>query len=134
LQLHRSLQAEEIHGGIMWKARALQWQRAGINVQAVTPTEGFVPYISGFVIPKNAPNMDGAYAYLNALLEPEAQLDFAENMGYAGTVSNAPIPEDMQQRIGFSPDEIAAMNPMDFEFFIENDLELKNWWDQVFKG
>lgn len=118
----------------MWKARSLQWQAAGINVLGVTPSEGFIPYMSGFIIPKNAPNKDGAYAWLNAALEPQAQLDFAENMGYASTVSNAPIPDDLQEKIGFTEDEIAAMNPLDFEFFVDNDLDLKNWWDQEFKG
>jgi spermidine/putrescine-binding protein len=27
-----------------------------------------------FSIPKNAPNKEGAYAYLNAVLEPQAQI------------------------------------------------------------
>lgn len=130
----QGLQTQEIHGGTMWKARSLQWQAAGINVLAVTPSEGFIPYMSGFVIPKNAPNKDGAYAYLNAALEPKAQLDFAENMGYAGTVTNAPIPDELQQKVGFSDEEIAAMHPLDFEFYIANDMELKSWWDQEFKG
>lgn len=130
----QGLQTQEIHGGIMWKARALQWQTAGINVLAVSPSEGFVPYMSGSVIPKNAPNKDGAYAYLNALLEPQGQLDFAIHMGYGGTVSNAPIPDDLQARIGFTPEEIGAMHPIDFEFFVENDLEMKTWWDQQFKA
>ena len=130
----QGLQTEEIHGGAMWKARSLQWQAAGINVLGVTPSEGFIPYMSGFIIPKNAPNKDGAYAWLNAALEPQAQLDFAENMGYASTVSNASIPDDLQEKIGFTDDEIAAMNPLDFEFFTDNDLDLKNWWDQEFKG
>lgn len=130
----QGLQTEEIHGGAMWKARSLQWQAAGINVLGVTPSEGFIPYMSGFIIPKNAPNKDGAYAWLNAALEPQAQLDFAENMGYASTVSNAPIPDDLQEKIGFTDDEIAAMNPLDLEFFVDNDLDLKSWWDQEFKG
>ena len=130
----QALETQEISGGIMWKARSLQWQSAGINVLSVTPSEGFIPFVSGFVIPRNAPNKEGAYAYMNALLEPEAQLRFAENMGYAGSVSNAPIPDDLQESIGFSPEQVEAMQPLDFEFFVENDVELKSWWDQVFLG
>ena len=129
----QALQTQEIHGGMMWKARALQWQAAGINVQAIVPSEGFVPYVSGFVIPKNAQNLDGAYAYLNASLEPQAQLDFAENMGYAGTTTE-PLPAELQAKVGFTPEEVEASHAMDFKFFAENDLELKTWWDQVFVG
>ena len=130
----QGLQNEEILGGIMWKARALQWQDAGINVEAVTPAEGFVPYISGFVIPKNAPNLEGAYAYLNAVLEPAAQLGFAQDMGYSGTVTNADIPAELQKQIGFSNDEVARMHELDFEFFVDNDFDMKSWWDQEFKA
>jgi putative spermidine/putrescine transport system substrate-binding protein len=129
----QAFQTEEIDAGPMWKARALQWQDAGINVQAVVPSEGMVPYVSGFVIPKNAPNPDGAYAYLNALLDPAAQIGFAENMGYAGT-TNVELPAELQARVGFTPEEVEAMNPMDFAFFSENDLDLKTWWDQEFIG
>jgi putative spermidine/putrescine transport system substrate-binding protein len=130
----QGLQTGEILGSVMWKARALQWQAAGIKVLAVTPKEGFLPYISGFVIPKNAPNLDGAYAYLNAVLEPKAQLGFAVDMGYDATVTNAGVPADLQARIGFPPDEVAKMHPLDFKFFVENDMEMKSWWDQTFKA
>ncbi|GLR87931.1 ABC transporter substrate-binding protein [Bradyrhizobium iriomotense] len=130
----QGLQTGEIIGGIMWKARALQWQAAGIKVRAVTPKEGFIPYISGFVIPKNAPNLDGAYAYLNAVLEPKVQLGFAVDLGYDGTVSNAGIPADLQARIGFSAEEVAKMNALDFKFFFEHEAEIKSWWDQTFKA
>ena len=73
----QGLKTEEIGVGIMWKARAVQWQKAGINVAVVAPSEGALAYVSGFVIPKNAPNKDGAYAFLDAMLEPSAQEDFA---------------------------------------------------------
>ena len=43
----------EIGVGIMWKARTVQWQDAGINVKSVAPSEGALAYVSGFVIPKN---------------------------------------------------------------------------------
>ena len=64
----QALKTEEIACGIMWKARAVQWQNAGINVETVAPKEGVPMYVSGFVMPKNAPNKDGAYAYLDAMM------------------------------------------------------------------
>ena len=76
----------------MWKARAVQWQNAGINVETVAPKEGVPMYVSGFVMPKNAPNKAGAYAYLDAMLEPSAQEGFAVDMGYNPTVTNAKVP------------------------------------------
>lgn len=132
--LAQGLQTEEVACGIIWKARAVQWQNAGINILAVTPSEGILPYTSGMVIPKNAPNVDGSYAYINAMLEPEAQLNFAIDMGYDGTVTNAPIDGELKERIGFTEEEAANMKDMDYEFLLDNDVELKNWWDREFKA
>src|SRR5256885_440198 len=82
----QALKNEEIGIGIMWKARVVQWQNAGISVQSVAPSEGLPMYVSGFSIPKNAPNKDGAYAYMDAMLEKSAQENFAVDMGYNPTV------------------------------------------------
>src|SRR5947209_339055 len=65
----QGLKTEEFGTGVMWKARVVQWQNAGISVQAIVPSEGALAYVSGFVIPKNAPNKAGSYAYLDAMLE-----------------------------------------------------------------
>ncbi|GAB5469503.1 MAG: extracellular solute-binding protein [Rhodospirillales bacterium] len=130
----QGLKAEEFGTGIMWKARTVQWQNAGINVKSKAPTEGTLPYVSGFSIPKNAPNMDGAYAYLNAMLEPAAQENFAEDMGYNPTVDNANIPAELNARIGFTPEEIANLAPLDYGFLTDHDAEMKEWWDKEFKG
>ena len=90
----QALKTEEIACGIMWKARAVQWQNAGINVSTVAPKEGVPMYVSGFMMPKNAPNKAGAYAYLNAMMAPAAQEGFAVDMGYNPTVTNAKVPAD----------------------------------------
>ena len=81
----------EIDVGIMWLARVIMWQNAGIPVKASFQKEGQVLYMSGMVVPKNAPNKAVAYKYLNAMLEPPAQRSFAEKMGYLPTVNNAPL-------------------------------------------
>ena len=46
----------------------------------------------GIVIPKNAPNKDGAHVWLNEMLATTAQEAFAEDMGYNASVTNAKIP------------------------------------------
>ena len=43
------------------------------------------------VMPKNAPDKEGAYNYMNAMLEPAAQQGFAAHMGYLPTVANATL-------------------------------------------
>ena len=99
----QGLKTEEFGTGVMWKARVVQWQNAGISVQAIVPSEGALAYVSGFVIPKNAPNKAGSYAYLDAMLEKSAQEAFAIDMGYNPTVTNAVVAPDLNKRIGFTP-------------------------------
>ncbi len=130
----QGLKQNEIGIGIMWKARTVQWQNADINVKSAWPKEGALAYVSGFVIPKNAPHPEGAYAYLNAMLEPQAQENFAQDMGYNPTVTNANVPDELNERIGFKKEEIEQLNSMDYDFMTNHDVELKDWWDKEFKG
>ena len=130
----QALKNEEIGIGIMWKARTVQWQNAGINVLSVAPSEGMPMYVSGFVIPKNAPNKEGGYAYMNAMLEKSAQENFAIDMGYNPTVTNATVASDLQKRIGFTPDEEKRLVDLDYGYLAKNDSAMKEWWDKVFKA
>lgn len=130
----QGLAAGEIDVGIMWKARQVQWEDAGISVAAATPAEGTLAYVSVFVVPRNAPNLDGAYAYLDAMLEPSAQENFAVDMGYMPTVTNAVVSPELNARIGFTPEEVAGLLNPDFAFMMENDVALKDWWDRDFKA
>jgi len=130
----QALQNEEVGICIMWKARAVQWQKAGAKVDTVAPKEGIPLYISGFVIPKNAQNKDAAHFWLNEMLEPSAQEAFAEDMGYNGSVTNAKIPAETEKRIGFTTEERKRLIDLDYGYLAKNDSALKEWWDKSFKG
>jgi putative spermidine/putrescine transport system substrate-binding protein len=130
----QGLKAEEIGTGVMWKARVVQWQNAGIPVNAIAPSEGTLAYISGFVVPKNAPDKDGAYAYLDAMLEKSAQEAFAVDMGYNPTVTNAEVAPDLNKRIGFTSDEVKKLVDLDYSYMNNNDIAFKEWWDKELKS
>jgi putative spermidine/putrescine transport system substrate-binding protein len=130
----QAMKTEEIACGIMWKARAVQWQNAGIPIETVAAREGVPMYISGFVVPKNAPNKAGAYAYLDAMLAPSAQEGFAADMGYNPTVTNATVPPDVQKRIGFTPEEQKRLVDLDYGYLAKNDVAFQDWWNKSFKG
>jgi len=130
----QALKTEEIACGIMWKARAVQWQNAGISVETVAPKEGVPMYVSGFVVPKNSPNKEGAYAYLDAMMAPSAQEGFAVDMGYNPTVTNAKVPDDVQKRIGFTDEEKKRLVDLDYGYMAKNDTAFQDWWNKSFKG
>jgi putative spermidine/putrescine transport system substrate-binding protein len=130
----QALKTGEIACGIMWKARAVQWQNAGIKVNTVAPKEGIPMYVSGFVMPKNAPNKAGGYAWLNAMMAASAQEGFAVDMGYNPTVTDAKVPEDLQKRIGFTPEEQKRLVDLDYAYMAKNDVAFQDWWNKSFKG
>ena len=130
----QALQTEEVGICIMWKARAVQWQKAGAKVETVAPKEGIPLYISGFVVPKNAPNKDGALVWLNEMLQPSAQEAFAEDMGYNASVTNAKISPETERRIGFNAEERKRLIDLDYGYLAKNDAAFKEWWDKTFKG
>jgi putative spermidine/putrescine transport system substrate-binding protein len=129
-----AMKNEEIGISAIWKARVVQWQNAGIPCEAVSPVEGIPAYVSGFVIAKNAPNKDNAYAYMNAMLEKAPQEAFAVDMGYNGTVTGLSVDPALQKRIGFTPEEEKQLKDLDYAFLAKNDSAMKEWWDKVFKA
>jgi putative spermidine/putrescine transport system substrate-binding protein len=130
----QGLKSEELGTGVMWKARVVHWQNAGISVNAAAPIEGALAYVSGFVIPKNAPNKEGGYAYLDAMLDRRAQEAFAVDMGYNPTVANAVVAPDLNQRIGFTPDEVKKLVDLDYDYMNKYDVDFKEWWDKELKS
>ncbi|HXP77471.1 MAG TPA: extracellular solute-binding protein [Stellaceae bacterium] len=129
----QALKTEEVWMCIMWKARGVMWQNAGVPVEIAAPKEGVVTYISDFTIPKNAPNKDGAYAFLNAMLDPKPQEGFIEDMGYNPTVDDVELASAMAKRVGFTAEEQKLLLVEDSDYLAQNDAQLKEWWDKEFK-
>ena len=121
------LKSGEIDVGLMWHARVVMWQNAGIPVKASFPTEGSVLYISGMVVPKNAPNKPAAYKYLNAMLEPAAQTRFAERMGYASTVDDTKLEGKIAEQLAL-PTSGFTMHPPDYEITGKLQGATSEWW------
>jgi putative spermidine/putrescine transport system substrate-binding protein len=132
--LAQALKTEEIALCIMWKARAVQWQNAGINVETVAAKEGVPMYVSGFGMPKNSPNKAGAYVWLDAMLDASAQEGFAKDMGYNPTVTNAKVPDDIRKRIGFTDEEQKRLKDLDYGYLSKNDAAFQDWWNKSFKA
>ncbi|MEA2729763.1 MAG: putative spermidine/putrescine transport system substrate-binding protein [Acetobacteraceae bacterium] len=117
----------EIDIGMMWLARISMWQNAGIPVAAAFPKEGCILYVSGMVVPKNAPNKEAAFKYINAMLDPAAQLGFARNMGYLPTVTNAPLTGKVAEQLAL-PDPAPKLIMPDFAVTTKIQPEIADWW------
>src|SRR5690606_23199457 len=94
--LARALNSGEIWVTMTWKARALQWAKAALPVAYIFPKEGALPATFCAGLSGGSKNVMCAAHYLNSMLEPQAQLAFADSMGYAPTVLNAPLPPSLR--------------------------------------
>jgi putative spermidine/putrescine transport system substrate-binding protein len=121
------LKSGEIDVGIMWMARVIMWQNAGIPVKAQFQTEGSVLYVSGMVVPKNAPNKEAAFKYLNAMLAPSAQAKFAERMGYLPTVDNCPLTGKVGEQLAL-PNPMPKMAPPNYDITGKLQGPMSEWW------
>jgi putative spermidine/putrescine transport system substrate-binding protein len=121
------IKSGEIDVGIMWLARVIMWQNAGIPVKAQFQTEGSVLYISGMVVPKNAPNKEGAFKYLDAMLAPPAQTKFAERMGYLPTVDDCPLTGKVGEQLAL-PNPPPKLAPPDYDITGKLQGPMSEWW------
>jgi putative spermidine/putrescine transport system substrate-binding protein len=117
----------EINVGVIWLARTVMWQNGGFPVKGTFPKEGSILYVSGMVMPKNAPDKDTAYKYMNALLEPAAQQGFAAHMGYLPTVDNAPLSGKVGEQLAF-PETAPKLVPPDYPVLSKAIPDLNDWW------
>ena len=116
----------EIDVGIIWQARTVMWKNAGFPVRGQYPDEGAILYVSGMVMPKNAPDKEAAYQYMNALLEPSAQEGFAAHMGYLPTVTNAKLTGAVAEDLAV-PHDAKLVQP-DYPLIAKATPELTDWW------
>lgn len=117
----------EIDVGVIWLARTFMWQNGGFPVKGNFPKEGAVLYVSGMVMPKNAPDKEAAYKYMNALLEPSAQQGFAAHMGYLPTVDNAPLSGKVGEQLAF-PNPKPKLVTADYAVLAKASPDLNDWW------
>ncbi len=121
------IKSGEIDVGIMWLARVIMWQNAGIPVRASFQPEGSVLYVSGMVVPKNAANKPAAYKYLDAMLNPSAQTRFAERMGYLPTADNCKLTGKVGEQLAL-PDPAPKLAPPDYDITGKLQGPMSEWW------
>jgi putative spermidine/putrescine transport system substrate-binding protein len=87
--------------------------------------------VSSSCIPANSQNVDAAYAYLNAQLDPAAQKGFAEKMFYAPTVTNVELDPALQAAISLTEEETARIYTPDMGVITEAMPEMGRLWTEA---
>jgi putative spermidine/putrescine transport system substrate-binding protein len=132
--LAAALKGEEVWMTPMWLARGFMWQKAGIPLRHVVPKEGAYAIVFEAGIPKNSRNKDQAYAYLDAMLQPQAQTAFADRMGYLPTVTDATLPPEIAKQISLTEAEQARLRAPDYDYLLRAHGEILDFWNKQFKA
>ncbi len=132
--LAAALKGEEVWLTPMWLARGYMWQKAGIPLRHVVPSEGAYAIVFEAGVPRNSRNKDAAYAYLDAMLRPEAQTAFADRMGYLPTVTDARLPSEIAGQISLTEAEQARLRAPDYDYLLRAHGDVLDFWNKQFKG
>ena len=79
------------------------------------------------VVPRNAPNKDRAFAYLNAMLDPGAQLAFANAMNYWPSIDNVESAGKLADGLVL-PDPAPKMVTPDYAAAAKVKDAMGDWW------
>lgn len=114
--------------------RARGGQVVGAKLSHVVPAEGAIPLTMMAAVPENARPLDQAMLYLNALLDPRAQLRLARRLGTVPTVDDVTVPPALLRQIGFTLREQQAFRTLDYAYLRRDIDRLMAFWNGRFKA
>ena len=129
-QLAAGLANGEVDIAVNYKARGLQWIKDGVPLAVQYPEEGAIAVTFGASMPQKGPNPEGAYFYLNALLDPKAMAGLAGASFYAPANARADLSPDLRAQIDFSDEEKKKLRFLDYAYVAKNTAEWLEWWNK----
>lgn len=115
-------------------ARGYMWHKAGLPVAYSVPSEGGFPATYEGGVPKNARHKASGFKYVDAMLEPKAQLAFASKMGYLPCVNDAILPPELEKKIGFTEAEKDRMLKIDLDYLTKRQAAILDTWTKAFRA
>jgi len=98
----------EVHVAMAWDNGGWKLHEQNPDIDFVAPTSGALGWIDTFAIPAKAKNVEGAYLWINFMLEPENAAYFTNREKYGTASKDAAQYLDAQIRENFSRSFTAA--------------------------
>jgi putative spermidine/putrescine transport system substrate-binding protein len=130
----QGLKSEEFGIGVMWKARVVQWQNAGISVTSMTRPKAHWPMSRASSSRKTRPTRKAPTPISTPCWTRARRKPSPSTWVTIPRSANAVVAPDLNKRIGFTPDEIKKLVDLDYNYLNKNDVALKEWWDKELKG
>ena len=121
--------------GSAWNGDVYKARQENPNIQFVYPKEGYILWIDCLAIPKNAPHLKEAHAFINFLLDPVNAATIAKIEGHAITNEGgkALLPASIQHDPTIYPSESTLKRAIIQQDVGEATLRLYNEYWQTFK-
>ncbi len=115
-QWNKSFAAKEFDVAMYWSGGSVRSKRVSkLPVDFVVPKEGGIGWVDGLGIPASAPNMEGAHAFANWMIDPKFYVEWATKVGAPASSNVAAmeaLPADDLSRQIHKPEYIATMSIM----------------------
>src|SRR5262245_309188 len=107
---NKHLAAGDYDIAIYWSGSAARSKKAmNLPVDFVVPKEGAIGWFDGLAVAANAPNPDGALAFINFMVDPSFYVPWDTNVGApasANEKANAALPADAMNRTVLGDPEV----------------------------
>ena len=115
-QMEQAIAAGEVVAAYSWNQSFVTLQDQGIPVGYMVPKEGVFAWGSGFIIHKDATDLDAVYTYIDAWISPESGAWLIDNYGYgsANLAAYDLLPQERLEQLGFSDPETLIANTIFF--------------------
>ncbi|ARK25631.1 spermidine/putrescine ABC transporter substrate-binding protein [Sporosarcina sp. P37] len=116
---------------LTWSGQAADMISENDEIDYIVPEEGSNLWFDNIVIPKTATNIEGAYKFINFMLDPEVAAQNAEYVGYSTPNISALsfMDEEITSDERFYPDEQAREN---LEVYENLGLETLGVYNELF--
>lgn len=121
--------------GVIYSGEAIYTQRENSDLEYVVPKEGTNLWIDGWVVPKNAPNMENAEKFIDFMCRPDVALKNFEYITYStpNTAAQALIEDEEIKNSEIAFPDLSQYNNLETFTYLgeEGDQLYNNLWKEV---
>jgi spermidine/putrescine transport system substrate-binding protein len=134
--VEQSLASGELIAAMTWNASATTLRKQGVSVDFMKPKEGMLTWSCGFVLLKDAKNVDLAYDFINSRLEAESAKELITQYGYgaASQAAFALVPKEELDRLQLPADPEIALKTTVFTGPMKQNDDLAKLFEKVKAG
>ncbi len=134
--IQQALASGELIAAMTWNDTAMALKKQGVAVEFMKPKEGMLTWSCGFVLLKDAKNVDLAYDFINSRMEPASSKELISQYGY-GTANSAAfslVPKEELDRLELPSDPEVALKSTIFLEPLKQADDLAKLFEKVKAG